>query len=544
MDSDEEFFSASSGDEQDFPKKEVTKPSTPPPQPKSVEKPKDEPKKIAEPVKKETVEPVLIEENVKVEIRKGSSDESEASITINESEKESQSSEDFVVADIPQPITSSESGDSKSSSSRSAEKEGSNSADDDAEATADGWEDWDSEAPEKEAKDEKKEAKNGSQRQESTEEEDTNWDWGTEGWKEEKPSEPVKEEKKGPLRLGKPAAASDPIGWGGFANVIGKSFSSAVESTFGLPSAEEFAQQASIADERAEAEELAEKEKPPRSAFEALAEGPKPAPVPAFGLFSGLVAGGLDALEAIGKKTFETLTVKDKAGRSRLFFDQSSEEPLSDLLKRIKDEQARSQQQIRAVADRPLDFFTAIGETTAMQNIEALELLTGASGIPTNSKSVNVLLEQIIPKSMPTAVDFTREFRRFLKNICSLDPSPVLKMHERASKTLAEAKDLEPKEAYTKSLSALVTITEAFVQLLAKVTQLRYSAGDKVPTDGFIQFCSVLKGALAEFENVSSELPAGQYFGEDVATRYMVDCQSAQELLERIFRLSVTVLCA
>lgn len=34
------------------------------------------------------------------------------------------------------------------------------------------------------------------------------------------------------------------------------------------------------------------------------------------GLFSGIVHGGLDVLESLGKKTFETLTVKDEVSRT------------------------------------------------------------------------------------------------------------------------------------------------------------------------------------------------------------------------------------
>ena len=33
-----------------------------------------------------------------------------------------------------------------------------------------------------------------------------------------------------------------------------------------------------------------------------------------FGMLSGLVSGGIDVLETIGKKTFETVTVKDEVG--------------------------------------------------------------------------------------------------------------------------------------------------------------------------------------------------------------------------------------
>lgn len=33
-----------------------------------------------------------------------------------------------------------------------------------------------------------------------------------------------------------------------------------------------------------------------------------------FGMLSGLVSGGMDVLETIGKKTFEAVTVKDEVG--------------------------------------------------------------------------------------------------------------------------------------------------------------------------------------------------------------------------------------
>ncbi|CAJ0962343.1 unnamed protein product, partial [Mesorhabditis belari] len=563
MDSEDEFFSASSGDEEAPAKTKASK--------------KTEPELLEAPKQKE--------ENVFVELRKPSTDESseEASVTLNEVEKESSSSEEFVVTDLPTPITlSDDTSDSKSSEEKSVEVELRNEEtkpaeepEEEKENESSGWDAWgdeDTKTVEESISsvqisenkiDEKKDPT------EEVEEGEENWDWGNDGWetetkKESTQKKPAGSTPAGSMKLGK-AKTNEPAGWGGFASALGKTFSSAVENTFGLPSAEEFAQKEREVEENETIEE-GTKETPKRSAFEALAEGStssaSPSTVPSFGLFSGLVTGGLDALEAIGKKTFETLTVKDKKGRSRLFFDQSSDEPLSDLLKRIKDEQ--SSQEIRSNIVPVVDFLSLIGATTTMQNVEALELLTSSKGIPTNSRTVNELLTSIAHKDVPDSSMFEANLRRVVKSLCStIDPSATINVYEEACNKSLEAMILEAEEAYKTSVNGLVSVVEAFVQILSKVTQMIFATSGKANKTNFLEFCGLLTGALVQLETVATNLPSGTYqgddvatrflafdhrsfglrlIGDDVATRFFVDCQSAQELLERILRLSITVL--
>lgn len=98
---------------------------------------------------------------------------------------------------------------------------------------------------------------------------------------------------------------------------LGDKLSNVVESGLGLPSAEEMAK-LSIAERRKLLEEAQKvKEPEPSLSSDEATEPQSPSPselkTSGFGgLFSGIMNGGLDVLETLGKKTFETLTVKDE----------------------------------------------------------------------------------------------------------------------------------------------------------------------------------------------------------------------------------------
>lgn len=117
--------------------------------------------------------------------------------------------------------------------------------------------------------------------------------------------------------------------------LLGEGFSSVVEQGLGLPAPETMAK-LSVAERRKLMEE-AQHIKEPEPSLSSDNESNSPesgvrgsasthsASVPgAFGgLFSGIVHGGLDVLESLGKKTFETLTVKDEVSSRpnlRLYF--------------------------------------------------------------------------------------------------------------------------------------------------------------------------------------------------------------------------------
>ena len=86
--------------------------------------------------------------------------------------------------------------------------------------------------------------------------------------------------------------------------VPGETFSSTIESSLGLPSAEDVARREKELAGQVKNVRIEEERRPEESTSTVpLTAG--------FGMLSGLVSGGMDVLESIGKKTFEAVTVKD-----------------------------------------------------------------------------------------------------------------------------------------------------------------------------------------------------------------------------------------
>uniref|UniRef100_A0AC34GDC7 Uncharacterized protein n=1 Tax=Panagrolaimus sp. ES5 TaxID=591445 RepID=A0AC34GDC7_9BILA len=142
--------------------------------------------------------------------------------------------------------------------------------------------------------------------------------------------------------------------WSALQNVVtavGEGISNVVETGLGIPPPEEAAK-LSVAVRRKILEDAQQvKEPEPLSSDEGSGQSPEgsthhfpmhdqPQHQNSFGgFFGGLVNGSLDVLETIGKKTFETLTVKSDTDKRRFIpgFQQGSDQNLSDILRELKE---------------------------------------------------------------------------------------------------------------------------------------------------------------------------------------------------------------
>jgi hypothetical protein len=135
-------------------------------------------------------------------------------------------------------------------------------------------------------------------------------------------------------------------------NAVGEGISNVVETGLGIPPAEEAAK-LSVAERRKILEDAQQvKEPEPLSSDEGSGQSPEgsthhfpmyeqPQQHNTFGNFFGgfgsIVNGSLDVLETIGKKTFETLTVKTDSEKRRFILQPGNDQNLSEILRELKE---------------------------------------------------------------------------------------------------------------------------------------------------------------------------------------------------------------
>ncbi|KAI6221862.1 85/88 kDa calcium-independent phospholipase A2 [Aphelenchoides fujianensis] len=359
---------------------------------------------------------------------------------------------------------------------------------------------------------------------------------------------PAKHDAQRPA-LVQPPSASSLWEWTGLnevVNVVGGTLSNVVETGLGLPNAEEMAK-LSVAQRRKLIEESQHVKEPEPSLSSDEAndpQSPSPTEPPVGGgfggLFSGIVTGGLDVLETLGKKTFETLTVKDETDSDRrrfLLTVADNRQNLSDVLREVRTTQQR-EQAAESGSDRPAaggnssrtrlgygsaniekintNFINLFEKAQGMVNLEGLELLCTSEKERTAHKKIDPAFDEQLAEfcvedvsECPTE-DFVYELKKCINgvglpykadNILQMDAELCAQLERKQQQLIVIADDrpeLESLFAFTFVLCRRLSFyASQYANLLSLVDSSK--AVDDVVTNIFFECtnaCHYIKKAL------------------------------------------------
>ncbi|CAI4227039.1 unnamed protein product [Auanema sp. JU1783] len=335
-------------------------------------------------------------------------------------------------------------------------------------------------------------------------------------------------------------------GWGGIASAIGETFSSAVENTLGLPSAEELAKKAKEADDanvdKNKEEHAEESAQPTQNDLQNQGAG--------FGLFSGILSGGIDVLENIGKKTFEAVTVKDPAqGNRRLRFTENSDNSnLSDILKERRDNEEIanliSMGGVGSTTSASKDVVSLFKRNDGYLNYETLEMLSTKLQKPALALEGKFLAAM---KAINTDDAFSGEFGIELRKIIQriglpYDPRGLVSTDESLTAALDFCDNKTSEELLGDCVKALVEFLNASIQVISKLAQLMLLPETSVNWTLFIDLFKLLAQRITYIGDRYVEV---LNFYDDNAdansTLLNVEVSSAVELVQQAFQLLIPI---
>uniref|UniRef100_A0AC35TQC4 Protein FAM114A2 n=1 Tax=Rhabditophanes sp. KR3021 TaxID=114890 RepID=A0AC35TQC4_9BILA len=296
----------------------------------------------------------------------------------------------------------------------------------------------------------------------------------------------VEEELKGNNKPTIKPQSTSLWGWSGLTNVanvvsaVGDGISNAVETTLGIPSAEEMArtvrarEKISIIDEKPESS----KEVGPANPLIHLASKNESSAAGHFsGLFSGLVNTSLDALEVLGKKTFDTLTVSEQKGEHsvrKFRFEGDKGGNLSDALKELRQKEQESESSFKPLqgygttveSSLIVSFPKIFEEHGGLVNLEGLENIANHRGLHEEqatggTNKFSKLLDAFHTKDMKV-ID-SAEFNKALKDTISkikvtFNVDPFISASNEQQEILNESQELDVASVDAIFLNAITSI--------------------------------------------------------------------------------------
>lgn len=355
--------------------------------------------------------------------------------------------------------------------------------------------------------------------------------------------------------------------WSGLNEVVsavGDKISNVVETRLGLPAPEEMAK-LSMAERRKMLEEAQNAKEPePSLSSDEATEPQSPSPEEQqigsgfSGLFSGIMNGGLDVLETLGKKTFETLTVKDESNsEKRKFFlntVDSSSSSLSDMLKEVKTLEREGSSPSSPLkhrfgygstnAENPrTNFIIQFEKNEGMVHLEGLELLHTSKKqrifSDKNEEFDDRIAEFVVEDvSECTTDDFIYEIKKCLQNInLPYKADNVLKADDELRKVLLKTQeeldagiDFSTEKMHENAIQSLSKLTAHSIQALHKIAQLMVMANEMSDLDHLFAFTFVLCRRLSfyasQYANLLSLLDSTCVV-DNVVTNIFFECSNA-----------------
>uniref|UniRef100_A0A914DCT8 Protein FAM114A2 n=2 Tax=Acrobeloides nanus TaxID=290746 RepID=A0A914DCT8_9BILA len=360
--------------------------------------------------------------------------------------------------------------------------------------------------------------------------------------------------------------------WSGFNDVVtavGEGFSTVVENSFGLPNPEEMAR-ISVAERRKLLEE-AQNIKEPEPSLSSDESIPSPdytrsnsnVPLNSLGgLFSGLVSGSLDVLETLGKKTFETLTVKDDAEKRRFIFQPGKQENLSEVLRELRanDDETNSPAAKHTslgygstVMEKfNTNFVSLFEKSGGMVHLEGLELLSSGkekelSGFA-NSREFDNLLSNFCLEDVSecSSEDFEIEFRKSIRgiglpykaeNVISVNQDLTQELLSRQA-TVDAGEEIVVDAIHEAAICALAKLTAHAIQALHKFAQLILIEQPNMPFIFAFTYliCRRLSFYASQYANILSLTNSSDNVDE-VVTNIFYECTNACHYLKKALEL-------
>ncbi|VIO88064.1 Uncharacterized protein BM_BM14758 [Brugia malayi] len=298
--------------------------------------------------------------------------------------------------------------------------------------------------------------------------------------------------------------------WAEFGDVVAAvgegltNISSAVESGLGLPAPAELVRNQSV--ERStnnSAVITKEREEVTNSGIKSYGK-----------LFAGfganVVTGSLDVLEALGKKTFEKLTVPEQGSEKRRFiFEPKRGQNLSEVLRELRENRAEEAAlETSYISKRELTFIDSFEKFSGMLHLEGLEMLSKnhLRKIPPQRRSeVNGIFADDLANTLEEyqenqQEDFVEDFKEILLSIpLPYNDSGLIDSYRRCKERLERSDSSD--QIFELFLECLADFTAESVQSVHKLGQLLLITNTTVKQEPFSEFHSLIGRQISFFSN-------------------------------------------
>ncbi|EFO21911.2 hypothetical protein LOAG_06573 [Loa loa] len=281
--------------------------------------------------------------------------------------------------------------------------------------------------------------------------------------------------------------------------------SSVVESGLGLPAPEELVRNQPV-ERRVNDSAVAAKE----------TEEVASSSIKSYGkLFAGfganVVTGSLDVLEALGKKTFEKLTIPEQGSEKRRFiFEPERGQNLSEVLRELRESRAEETTfESNCITKRELTFIDFFERFSGMLHLEGLEMLSKnyLRKIPSQRKSkVNEIFAEDLANTLEEYQDneqenFLQNFKEILLAIAlPYNGSGLMDAYRRCQERLEKLSDSSD-QIFEVFLECLADFTAQSVQSIHKLGQLMLITATTVKQEPFSEFHCLLGRQISFFSN-------------------------------------------
>ncbi|CAG9536490.1 unnamed protein product [Cercopithifilaria johnstoni] len=276
--------------------------------------------------------------------------------------------------------------------------------------------------------------------------------------------------------------------------------SSVIESGLGLPTPEELVRS-----------QLVEK-----SANDSTKEEIANSNIKSYGkLFAGfganVVTGSLDVLEALGKKTFEKLTVPEQGSEKRRFiFEPERDQNLSEVLRELRENQAEGAAfKTSYITKRELTFIDFFEKFSGMLHLEGLELLSRnylRKIPPKRRREVDEIFAEDLAITLEEYQDdqqenFLHNFKEILLAIAlPYKGSGLTDSYTRCQERLKRLSD-SGDQIFELFLECLADFTAQSVQSVHKLGQLLLITATTVKQEPFSELHSLIGRQISFFSN-------------------------------------------
>lgn len=346
-------------------------------------------------------------------------------------------------------------------------------------------------------------------------------------------------------------------GWGGWTSMLSQATASVtsglssvietVETSLGVPDPQEMARKVK-AEEKAVKQKREEEERNTKVTGDdkdaEVKNGANESFLSSFGVSNltnvvqttgkGLVSGGLDALEFIGKKTMGVLAEGDPGLREKRKTLAGSGPSLSQILKEAKDASETAAAEASGEEPRPvIDLFSEFDKFQGVAHLEALEMLSRDSEAELESRILDLTEDQLAAvKPLLRAVeevfhidddadddgtegdDFKAELDENIKSLnLPFAADKLVATREKAREWIqscvqeqdSSLGSREGLDIYSSAVSSLAELTARTVELFHKLTELLLHQGNQtVETSSLVRAQSARKMGDVVLEEISS----------------------------------------